>query len=412
MIRAVTLGVPLAPISINETEQKLLLFTQTAEQVFKNNHVFCRTQRMSLTPVREDAFADLQKLPARIASIARLAEKSGLRWFCLPVDLLACQNPEALLQTVLEIMMREPRAFINLMVGNEHQISVEGATHAAQFILNVAKKSNNGFDNFRVGASAACPANAPFFPFSRHEGNDLGFSLALETADMALVLSEEVKAKRLSLQAFRDSLIASLVKQLSTAAQLAQEIAEKTKIAYKGLDAALAPFPDGKTSIGLLLDNLGAPIGSAGTLFVTSLLTDAIRQAIKESGVIATGFNGVMYSVLEDDYLARANNQRKLSIQALNAYSTLCACGLDMLPIAGTSFPEDIAATILDTAALAINLKKPLGVRLLPIPGKALNELTAFNLDFLCDSRIMELEAGSANLSLENMPWQYLAPRL
>jgi len=46
---------------------------------------------------------------------------------------------------------------------------------------------------------------------------------------------------------------------------------------------------------------------------------------------------------------------------------------------------EEIAAMIMDVSSLAITLNKPLGVRILPIPGKKGNELTGFNYDFLVD---------------------------
>jgi len=115
----------------------------------------------------------------------------------------------------------------------------------------------------------------------------------------------------------------------------------------------------------------------------------------------------VMFSVLEDDVLASANNRRALSVDTLNAWSTVCGCGLDMLPVPGSTLSEDIAAIILDTAALAVRLTKPLGVRLLPIPGKEVNELTQFNFDFLCNSRVMQIDKSDVSFPTENGRWNY-----
>ena len=55
-------------------------------------------------------------------------------------------------------------------------------------------------------------------------------------------------------------------------------------------------------------------------------------------------------------------------------------------------FAEDLAGLVLDIATLAVRLRKPLGVRVLPVPNKAVNEYTELNLDFLCDSRVMRIE--------------------
>ena len=97
-----------------------------------------------------------------------------------------------------------------------------------------------------------------------------------------------------------------------------------------------------------------------------------------------------MYSVLEDNGLTDANNLRSLSLEKLALLSTVCGCGIDMVPVPGTMFAEDLTGLVLDIATLAVRLKKPLGLRVLPVPNKAVNEYTELNLDFLCDSRVMD----------------------
>lgn len=411
MIRAITLGVPYTNFSVHDTEKKLLGFHTLAKSLLEKQHWPLRTTRITLPPLTEQEEKNPNLIPAQLASIGRIAEKCGMRWFCLPIDLLSGETSKSRLKAVLDSLTRESRMFVNLMTADSHHISIEGAAEAATFILKVSKKSNNGFDNFRIGASCNCRPNAPFFPFSRHEGDSFRFSLALETTDIALLLSEKVRFQQMSLADFHTEFVSALKRRLEEIEAFAHELSKLSSIEYFGLDAALAPFPDGSTSVGRLLENLGAaPIGSQGTLFITSLLTDGLRAAITQSKVKTTGFNGVMFSVLEDDYLAKANSQKRLDINALSAYSTMCGCGLDMIPIPGASFAEDISAIILDTAALAVRLQKPLGVRLLPIPNKAINERTEFNLDFLCDSRVMGVEPSDMPIYQKPSKWQYSTP--
>ena len=408
MIRSITLGIPLFHSSLHEIESVLSCFQQQAQELLIERQWPVRTSRITLPPLCDTQEDEAHLLPAQLASVSRIAEKADVRWFCLPVDLVHGQNIDQRLNILLGSLTKTNRMFINLMIADENNISIKGAKEAADFVLSVSKKSNNGFDNFRVGASCCCPANAPFFPFSRHEGEDFRFSLALEVADIALSLSEQVKSHQIDLAQFQNDLIDYLQQRLTQIDEFAQILSQRSKVKYAGLDASLAPFPDGETSIGRLLENLGAsPVGGPGTIFITSLLTDAIKTAIKRSGVLATGFNGVMYSVLEDDYLAKANSRHQLDINALNAFSTVCGCGLDMIPIPGTTFVEDIMAIMLDTAALAVRLKKPLGIRLLPIPNKLVNERTEFNLDFLCDSRIMDITMGNMGFHHQSALWQY-----
>jgi hypothetical protein len=66
-----------------------------------------------------------------------------------------------------------------------------------------------------------------------------------------------------------------------------------------------------------------------------------------------------------------------------------------------------VTGLVLDIAALAIRLRKPLGVRLLPIPNKAVNEYTQLNLDFLCDSRVMDPGISTSRPILSDPLWRY-----
>ena len=116
-----------------------------------------------------------------------------------------------------------------------------------------------------------------------------------------------------------------------------------------------------------------------------------------------------MYSLLEDDYLALRAKQKNFTIDSLMLYSSLCGCGLDMVPVAGDTLSEEITGMILDISGMAITLDKPLGVRILPIPGKARNEITNFNYDFLVDTRLLETKNRGSNIAaLNEVNFKYL----
>jgi uncharacterized protein (UPF0210 family) len=79
----------------------------------------------------------------------------------------------------------------------------------------------------------------------------------------------------------------------------------------------------------------------------------------------------------------------------------VCGCGLDTVPCPGPStsgdagadaeLEADVAGVILDVAALAHKLKKPLACRLLPLPGKVAGDATSFANPYLLDSRVLPL---------------------
>lgn len=308
----------------------------------------------------------------------------------MPVDLFCEPGRESLMTELQNLILRDNKLFVNLMVARPDAISLKGASLSARFIQSLSRRSPTGIDNFRVGVSAACPANAPFFPYSRHEGETAAFSIAMETTGVVLRVAQRARSQDMRLSAFQSELRQALAVVIKKVDDFGRRLEEAASIVYRGLDASLAPFPDGETSVGKVIELLGpTPVGAPGTLFITSLLTDAVKSALRDSEARCVGFNGVMYSVMEDNTLARANSMHALSIEKLAAFSTVCACGIDMVPLPFNMFAEDVANMILDIAALAVRLEKPLGVRILPIPRASVNEYTEMNLDFICDSRVM-----------------------
>lgn len=410
MIRSFTLGVPVFDHAIGELSATLAHFHAVSSAHCDKAGLTPRTRRLSLPPPSIDVEASPGALRSVIDGVRGLADAAGARWYCLPLDLFVEHGREALLEEAQALVLRDSRLFLNLIVARQDSIAMHAAQAASRFVLGVARRSNNGIDNFRVGISAACQAGTPFFPFSRHDGGSPSFSIALETTATALALAQEARRRNSGLTAFRDNLVQALAADMARIDALGRAIEADSGVRYQGLDGSFAPFPDGETSVARLIELLGpSPVGAHGSVFVTSVLTDALKQAARTSAARTVGFNGVMYSVLEDNGLADANNLRALSLEKLALLSTVCGCGIDMVPVPGTMSVEDVTGLVLDVAALAVRLHKPLGVRLLPIPNRAVNEYTHLNLDFLCDSRVMDPGISASRPIPADPFWRYCA---
>lgn len=408
MIRSLTIGVPVFSQSKTHLIQQLIAFNQHSELLSQKFNLPFRTTRLTLPAPDFNTDVSEGGLRSVIDTVRDLAAAAGARWYCLPVDLFDPNVSGAVLDEVLNLIVRDSQLFVNLIVAKQKTISIAGAYEASRFITNLSRRSSNGIDNFRLGVSAACQAGTPFFPFSRHEGSEAGFSIALETTDSALSIAEQARKEGWTLSQFQDELIAKLQNSFSKAELFGKELAAASGIHFLGIDGSFAPFPDGKTSVASVIESMGpTPVGSLGTVFMTSVLTDAIKVAAYRAKATMVGFNGVMFSVLEDNGLTHANNLRALTLEKLALFSTVCGCGIDMVPIPSTTFSEDIAGLILDISALAIRLNKPLGVRLLPIPNKSVNEYTQLNLDFLCDGRVMETGISASKPILADAQWRY-----
>lgn len=401
MIRALTIGLPLDKISPTGIDACVRRLLRCVEREFSPPSAMPRTVRLTLPAIGQEGEAEGAML-SRLRWVDELARTTGARWFCLPLDFVESGPRRGRIAAALDGVVRFERMFLNLILASDRQIAVNAVDDAAKLVLDVSRKSNNGFDNFRVGASCNCPSNAPFFPFSRHEGDNVAFSFALETTQLALEALRDF-ARPQDTGAVRDRLVTTLTPALASVDEIGRRLADASGTEYRGLDASFAPMPGDDVSVGALVEQIiGAPIGSHASVFATAFLTDAIRTAIRESGARAVGFNGVMYAILEDPVLAAANSKRCISIDSLLALATVCACGLDMVPVPGLSFAEEIGAVMLDVAAMSCALDKPLGIRLLPIPDARVNEFTKLNLDFLCDSRVIGLTSNDRRLTTES----------
>nr|HRI48262.1 DUF711 family protein [Ignavibacteriaceae bacterium] len=280
-------------------------------------------------------------------------------------------------------------SFVNFIVCQEGKLVPIAVKEISSSIIKISRLSFNGFDNFRVGVSLNPGANTPFFPFSVPSKSE-GFSIALEiTKGITELLENSINQDFYTRLERIKNVVGEFLQKIDT---ISNNISNSHNIEYFGLDASLAPYPDNKTSVVDILLLLGLQeFGSNGTLFFTSILTDLIKEIISFNKIKFVGFNGVMYSLLEDNLMCDANNKKLFSIDSLLAYSTVCGCGIDMIPVPGNILDEELASVIFDVAAVSSKLNKSLGVRILPIPGGEENEYTKFDMDFISNTRIMKV---------------------
>jgi hypothetical protein len=266
------------------------------------------------------------------------------------------------------------------------RISLPAVRLCAAVIHQAANISPDGFANLRFAALANVPAGAPFFPAAYHSGRKAAFALATEAAGLAVDAISEAD----TLEAARAKLVSAMESHAQAMLKTAHRLAEKFGVRFGGIDFSLAPFPDERLSLGTAFERLGIPAaGLHGSLAAAAFLADAIDRA----RFPRAGFSGLMLPVLEDAVLARRAAEGVLSTKDLLLFSAVCGAGLDTLPLPGDASVEALSAILLDVAALACRLDKPLTARLLPIPGKRAGDPTGFDFAYFANSRVMALDA-------------------
>jgi len=408
-IRSITLGVKWGEGSDGAIKDDIESFFVQANDMFADQGLSPRTQRITLSPFVITGSDNGQAWLSSIERVSAFCKEIGIRWFCVPFNVFK-QDTAVVNAVAVDVARQYKNAFINYIVTEDRCLDRKAIFGASIFVRAVSRLSDNGFDNFRCGVSFNCKPNGAFFPFTYHAGES-GFSIALELASLCVEVIRSNTGK--TLEEIRNKILAELLPVVKRVDEVSLKIEKTTGMKYYGTDASLAPHPEHPdNSVAYLVELLGVNcFGSSGTAFVTSFLTNIIESLVKVSGIRSSGFNGVMYSPLEDPRLGVVNSEEEsLSIDSLLAFSTMCGCGIDMVPVRGDISVEEAASIMLDIAAVAIRLNKPLGVRLLPIPGKSSGEFTDFDHDFLQNTRIIDIRGRAcvSRLFDAKEPFAYL----
>lgn len=381
-IRSITCFFDLADPRLEKTLDQLASLSRAARSAFEEAGIEVQTTRLASTPFSQYTAADPLELAVRLEI---LAGERGFTYLSLGAALPQYPNSYAVIP---QMLMATRSVFLSaVMATAEAGVDLTALRACAEIITRAAVITPDGFTNLRFAALANVPPFAPFFPAAYAASRQPAFALAIECADTAVDAFTTAE----SIQAARRALLERLNAAAATLTRTAEHLAVQHHAEFKGLDFSPAPFPEDWCSLGGALERLsGVQLGLHGSLAAAAVLADTLDQG----DWLRAGFNGLMLPVLEDSVLARRTTAERLTLKDLLLYATVCGTGLDTVPLPGDSTPQQIAALLLDLAALAVRLDKPLTARLMPVPGKKAGEMTDFAFDFFANGQVMHLPAA------------------
>jgi uncharacterized protein len=90
------------------------------------------------------------------------------------------------------------------------------------------------------------------------------------------------------------------------------------------------------------------------------------------------GMSGAFIPVAEDEYLSNSVGRKCLNIDKLEAMTSICSVGLDMVPVPGETRSTTLAAMIADEAAIGMMNHKTTAVRVIPVKDKKAGDFVKF----------------------------------
>ncbi|NMB36016.1 MAG: PFL family protein [Firmicutes bacterium] len=164
--------------------------------------------------------------------------------------------------------------------------------------------------------------------------------------------------------------------KITRAGQLVgNEVSKRLNVPFGILDLSLAPTPEIGDSVARILEEMGLEIcGTHGTTAALAMLNDAV----KKGGIMASssvgGLSGAFIPISEDEGMIEAVERGALTFDKLEAMTSVCSVGLDMIAIPGDTDKTTIAAIIADEAAIGVINHKTTAVRIIPVYGKKVKE--------------------------------------
>ncbi|SDC23788.1 hypothetical protein SAMN04488698_10532 [Candidatus Frackibacter sp. WG12] len=160
---------------------------------------------------------------------------------------------------------------------------------------------------------------------------------------------------------------------------IGNSVSKELDVPFGIVDLSLAPTPAIGDSIANILESMGLErCGTHGTTAALALLNDAVKKGGAMASSHVGGLSGAFIPVSEDQGMIEAAEVGALSISKLEAMTSVCSVGLDMIAVPGSTSKETLAAIIADEMAIGMINKKTTAVRIIPVPGKDVGDYVEF----------------------------------
>ena len=178
---------------------------------------------------------------------------------------------------------------------------------------------------------------------------------------------------------------------------IGREVAEHLGVRFGVVDLSLAPTPNVGDSVGEIFQSLGiGSIGLPGSTAALALLNDAVKKGGAFASSNVGGLSGAFIPVSEDLNISESARKGHLSLEKLEAMTSVCSVGLDMVALPGDTSAETLSAIIADEMAIGVINRKTTAARIIPVPGKKAGDHAYFG-GLLGESVIMSVNCATGN---------------
>ncbi|MHC1736391.1 MAG: PFL family protein [Ignavibacteriaceae bacterium] len=413
-IRTVTMGISLRDCSdrnIDVTTQKIyekiLRYGQAhvsfAREVERQYGISIANKRVSITPIAivGDAFG-----PEEFVKIAETLDKAAGE---IGIDYIAGYS--ALVQKGftngdLNLIRSIPAALsttkkvcssVNI-ASTKAGINMDAINMMAQVIKDTAylTRENDSIGCAKLVVFCNAVEDNPFVAGAFHGISEPEVVLNVGISGPGVVLEAIRSAGNVDFQSLAEVIKKTIFKITRAGELLGRKVAEKHKIPFGIVDISLAPTPAEGDSIADILMAMGVEdVGAPGTTAALAMLNDCVKKAGLMASTSVGGMSGAFIPVSEDQGMIRAVQNGNLSLEKLEAMTSVCSVGLDMVAVPGDTPADTIAGIIADESAIGVINDKTTAVRIIPAYGKSVGDFVDYG-GLLGKAPIMEVRKLSS----------------
>lgn len=396
-IRAITMGISLFDCISDDGEKcrtrmydkimkKASRLVSVGKEIENEFGVPIINKRIAVTPIALIASASREKnYTAWAKTLDKVAKELNVDFvggFSALVQKGITEGDAILLSSIPEALSETERVCASVNLGTtKNGINMDAVKRMGEIIKACAEKTKDrdGIACAKLVVFCNAPEDNPFMAGAFHgtgEG-DAVLSVGVSGPGVILAAAKDCKGKKLDELADAIKKMAFKVSRLGKL--IGSEAAHRLGIEFGILDLSLAPTPAVGDSVARILEECGLEkAGAPGTTCALALLTDMV----KKGGVMAStrigGLSGAFIPVSEDEGMVSAVNAHALSMEKLEAMTTVCSVGLDMIAIPGNTSAATISGLIADELAIGMVNNKTTAARLIPVPGKNAGEWAEF----------------------------------
>ncbi|MFZ7132718.1 MAG: PFL family protein [Eubacteriales bacterium] len=343
-------------------------------------------KRISVTPISliasasdDNHYIDFAKT---LDKVSRALGVNFIGGFSALVQKGFTQGDRILLESIPEALNETERVCSSVNVGSSKAgINMDAVKMMGKIIKDTAYLSR---DRDSLGcAKLVVFANAvddnPFMAGAFHGIGEPDVVINVGISGPGVVKSALEKVRGQSLDKVAENIKKTAFKITRAGQLVGNEVSKRLGVPFGILDLSLAPTPEIGDSVARILEEIGLEVcGTHGTTAALAMLNDAIKKGGVMASSAVGGLSGAFIPVSEDEGMIEAVKCGALTFDKLEAMTSVCSVGLDMIAIPGDTPETTISAIIADEAAIGVINHKTTAVRIVPVYGKKTGENAEF----------------------------------